>query len=278
MLFAATAVCYLAVVVAVLTSSRLVQWDWDVMMMKPYELWPRFESFLNLYVVAGQRGPSAIVAYLWLGWRAWRLRTFRPLLAMSVALVLLNMSVGAVKLGIGRLGPHYAHVLGSAELFQGGDIFPSGHTANAVVTWGVLAYLATRWRRTGGAIAGFMGISVGLTTVYLGTHWLSDVLAGWAAGALVLLMLPLFEPVIASADERLQRWHARWAERRAARRRAAASPWAAAPGTGARARVPAPPTPRALVRVEVLEGRRAVPRPSLALTEANGSGKPGRNG
>lgn len=210
-LFVGTSVFYLLVIVAVLTTSRLVSFDWAVMMFKPYEHWPALQGFLNLYVIAGQRGPSAIVVSVWLGWRCWRTRSMRPLLVLGVSLVLLNMSVGAVKIGLGRLGPHYAHVAGSNELFFGGGIFPSGHTANAVVTWGVLAYLASRWRRSGAFVAGFMGFSVGLTTIYLGTHWVSDVLAGWAAGILVMLALPLFEPVIASADERIQ---AVWADRR----------------------------------------------------------------
>jgi membrane-associated phospholipid phosphatase len=203
-LFLSTSAFYLVVILAVLTTSKVVTFDWYVMMFKPYEHWPALNDFLNVYVVAGQRGPSAIVVALWLGWRSWRSRSMRPLLVLGVSLVLLNMSVGAVKIGMGRLGPHYAHVAGSSELFLGGGIFPSGHTANAVVTWGAIAYLAVRRRRTGAFLAGFMGLSIGFTTVYLGTHWVTDVLAGWAAGVLVLLALPLFEPVIMSADARIQ--------------------------------------------------------------------------
>jgi len=234
-LFAGTTVFYLVIIVAVLTTSRLVGFDWDVMMFKPYERWPGLEPFLNQFVIAGQRGPSAIAVSVWLGWRCWRTRSMRPLLVLGVALVLLNMSVGAVKIGLGRLGPHYAHVAGSNEIFLGGGIFPSGHTANAVVTWGVLAYLASRWRRTGAVAAGLMGFSVGVTTLYLGTHWVTDVLSGWAAGVLVMLALPLFEPVIASADERIQ---AAWADRRSlvARVRGKRPDPRPAPGPAARPR------------------------------------------
>lgn len=84
----------------------------------------------------------------------------------------------------------------------GGDIFPSGHTANAVVTWGILAYLAStpRARRWLSAVSAVVSLGVGLTTVYLGTHWLSDVVLGWAAGLLVLLALPWCEPLIARAE------------------------------------------------------------------------------
>src|SRR5690606_28616665 len=43
----------------------------------------------------------------------------------------------------------------------------------------------------------------GMATVYLGTHWLSDVLLGWVAGLLILLALPWFEPMIARAEARI---------------------------------------------------------------------------
>jgi PAP2 superfamily protein len=115
------------------------------------------------------------------------------------ALLLLNVSVGAVKLSTQREGPHYANVIGSNEMWLNGDIFPSGHTANAVVTWGILAYLATSpgARRGLSVIAAVFSLTIGATTVYLGTHWVSDVLLGWVAGLLVLLALPWCEPAIA---------------------------------------------------------------------------------
>ncbi|MFI9155979.1 phosphatase PAP2 family protein [Kitasatospora aureofaciens] len=208
-LFAGTFAVYLLVLAGVLLNTDLVDLDWSVRLLRPYERWPSLEPVLNAWVVVGQRGPSAIAAFAWLLWRARRLGRLRPLLVMGVALLLLNITVGAVKIVTGRLGPHYAQYVGSPELFSGGTIFPSGHTANAVVTWGVLAYLAVRWRRTGAVIAAATACSIGLTTVYLGTHWVSDVLAGWAAGLLVLLSLPLLEPLVAVAEQRLHRRFAR---------------------------------------------------------------------
>ncbi|MDT0345521.1 phosphatase PAP2 family protein [Streptomyces litchfieldiae] len=196
---------YAVIVAAVLSTSWLVRLDWQVMLFRPYKQWPGLHAFLDYFVVLGQRGPTAVLIAAWLGWRCWRQRTLRPLLVMASALLLLNVSVGAAKLGMGREGPHYANAIGSNEMFLTGDIFPSGHTANAVVTWGILAYLATTptARRTLSVIAAVFALGVGATTVYLGTHWVSDVLLGWAAGLLVLLALPWCEPLIARVERRV---------------------------------------------------------------------------
>nr|WSX52611.1 phosphatase PAP2 family protein [Streptomyces sp. NBC_00974] len=201
-LLGATLAFYLAIVVAVLTTSWLVRLDWQIMFFRPYEQWPQLHAFLDYLVVLGQRGPTAVMVAAWLGWRSWRQHTLRPLITLGVALLLLNITVGAVKLGLGRLGPHYATEIGSAELFAGGDIFPSGHTANAVVTWGILAYLASTvvTRRVLSVVSAVVSLSVGATTVYLGTHWVSDVLLGWSAGLLVLLALPWCEPLTARVE------------------------------------------------------------------------------
>ncbi|UCM87120.1 phosphatase PAP2 family protein [Streptomyces marincola] len=193
---------YAAIVAAVWATTWLVDLDWQVMLFRPYKQWPGMHAFLDYFVVLGQRGPTAVLIAAWLGWRCWRQRTLRPLLVMGCALLMLNLSVGAAKLGMGREGPHYANVIGSNEMWLTGDIFPSGHTANAVVTWGILAYLATTptARRTLSVIAAVFALGVGTTTVYLGTHWVSDVLLGWAAGLLVLLALPWCEPLIAVVE------------------------------------------------------------------------------
>lgn len=216
-LFASTLAFYVAIVWAVLITSWLVRLDWQVMFFRPYQQWAEIHAFVDYYVVLGQRGPTAVMVAAWLGWRSWRQHTLRPLLALGVSLLLLNITVGAAKLGMGRLGPHYATDIGSNEMWLGGDIFPSGHTANAVVTWGILAYLAStpRARRWLSALSAVTSLGVGLATVYLGTHWLSDVLLGWAAGLLILLALPWFEPLIARSETWIFDLRDRWRARQA---------------------------------------------------------------
>ncbi|MFJ8635255.1 phosphatase PAP2 family protein [Streptomyces sp. NPDC093568] len=216
-LLGATLAFYVAIVWAVVITSWLVRLDWQVMFFRPYQQWSEIHAFVDYYVVLGQRGPTAVMVAAWLGWRSWRQHTLRPLLALGVSLLLLNLTVGAAKLGMGRLGPHYATAIGSNEMWLGGDIFPSGHTANAVVTWGILAYLAStpRARRWLSALSAVTSLGVGLSTVYLGTHWLSDVLLGWAAGLLILLALPWFEPLIARSETWIFDLRDRWRARRA---------------------------------------------------------------
>jgi hypothetical protein len=71
---------------------------------------------------------------------------------------------------------------------------PSGHAQMAVVTWGVIAAeLRKRWAW----IAAFvlMGL-IGLSRIYLGVHFPTDVLAGWAVGALVLIAYVRWESKI----------------------------------------------------------------------------------
>ena len=172
---------YLALTVAVVTRSPLLRIDTDVLHLDLHRRYPRWFTAINAYVILGQRGPSTLAAVPWLIWRSWRSRSARPVVLVATALVLLNLSVGVVKVLVGRLGP-----LATTDAylpFSGGDIFPSGHTANAVVLYGALATLARRRRRLMAAGAVFVSATVGLcarctwTRIGSPTSWA----AGWPA-------------------------------------------------------------------------------------------------
>lgn len=72
-----------------------------------------------------------------------------------------------------------------------GRAFPSGHAAQALAVWGLLAFL---WYREHTGAASFLmpialGASVammGIARLVLNAHWWTDVVAGWALGGFVL--------------------------------------------------------------------------------------------
>ncbi|MEV4603730.1 phosphatase PAP2 family protein [Amycolatopsis sp. NPDC049253] len=80
-----------------------------------------------------------------------------------------------------------------------GQSFPSGHTSDAILAAGVLAWLAAQrlrdrpvLRSTLWIIAGTYVVAIAWTRVYLGVHWPTDVIGGiafgtaWLCGALVI--------------------------------------------------------------------------------------------
>jgi len=64
--------------------------------------------------------------------------------------------------------------------------FPSGHTAGAVLVFGLLAYLLARFwpNRRWASYAGCSALilAIGFSRVYLGAHWFSDVVGGIVIG------------------------------------------------------------------------------------------------
>lgn len=99
--------------------------------------------------------------------------------------------VFVVKLIVGRERPP-----ADERLLEIGSLsFPSGHALGTTVVAGLLAVVAFRsltWVRAHRwvlAAAPVAAIVVGLTRIYLGVHWTTDVLAGWIMGALLVWVI-----------------------------------------------------------------------------------------
>lgn len=73
--------------------------------------------------------------------------------------------------------------------------FPSGHAMVSLVVYGLLTYwLIRRWpQHRWSMVAGYGGLvwAIGLSRLYLGVHWPTDVLAGYAAGVVWLVVVLL---------------------------------------------------------------------------------------
>jgi len=71
-----------------------------------------------------------------------------------------------------------------------GYSFPSGHAVAGAALYPLLGWLALRGRglgRVGCALGLAVGVFVGVGRLYVGVHWPSDVLAGWAIGTALSL-------------------------------------------------------------------------------------------
>jgi membrane-associated phospholipid phosphatase len=192
--FALTLAVYAALTIMIITGSPIDTLDEKIVALHLHARWPGINRFMLDYVMLGQRAPSTLLALPWFVWLCHRHRTFTPLIRLATGLLLLNISVGIVKIVTGRYGP--LRTTNAHHVLAGGNIFPSGHVSNAVVLYGVMAMSVYAYRKTAIALAVWVCTTVGLTTLYLNTHWFSDVVGAWLAGGLVLMVLPRCVPVV----------------------------------------------------------------------------------
>jgi len=140
----------------------------------------------------GLRGVTATALLIAAFYIARRFKTWRPLNLAILSLISLNVVVGIFKFWLGRTKPK----VGIDLLHFGGMSYPSGHASNALLTWGVLAYLIYRYAHVDRyrgrlASAGVATISLTVCTVSLirDTHWFSDLLGGLFIGAALLVLV-----------------------------------------------------------------------------------------
>jgi membrane protein DedA with SNARE-associated domain len=132
-------------------------------------------------------GDGAVMTFLaiaMVAWLLWR-KANRGALAATIAIVAAKLFVPIMKFGIQR--PRPIDLYDGAEFFS----FPSGHATMAAVIFGILAVLVShsmgRWGRAlVYSVCGAIIVAIGYSRVYLGAHWLSDVLAGLLFGLVIV--------------------------------------------------------------------------------------------
>jgi len=133
-----------------------------------------------------------------------RFKTWRPLNLAILSIIALNLAVGLAKLLIGRTKPQ----LNVDLIYAGGLSYPSGHASNAILSWGVLAYLIYRYAhvdryrgRLASAGVALISLSVCVVSLIRNTHWLSDLVGGLFIGAALLVMVIAIDRFVTSNSQ-----------------------------------------------------------------------------
>ncbi|MDA2985187.1 MAG: phosphatase PAP2 family protein [Actinomycetota bacterium] len=137
----------------------------------------------------GLTAPILIILAIFIGRR---FQSWRPLNLAILAILLLNLLVGASKIGFGRTKPR----LKIDELFADGLSYPSGHSSNALLTWGLMAYFIYRYThkepfqgfRLRWAVA-VISLAVCAASILRDTHWVSDLIGGLFVGGAILVLV-----------------------------------------------------------------------------------------
>ena len=195
---------FLFVTQQVLSNGPLVNFDNDVNRTHR----PRFDGLSGFILRRlddlGLRGLTAVVLILAASYIAYRFKTWRPLNLAVLSLLSLNLIVGTFKLILGRTKPRDGFDL----LHAGGMSYPSGHASNAVLSWGILAYLIYRYAHVDRyqgrlATAGVVTISLTVCVVSLirHTHWFTDLLGGLFIGSAILVAVIAVDRYVPSKSQ-----------------------------------------------------------------------------
>ena len=195
---------FLIVTQQVLSNGPLVNFDSDVNRTNR----PRFDGLSGFILRRlddlGLRSLTATVLLLAAGFIAYKFKTWRPLNLAVLSLLALNFVVGIFKLFLGRTKPRDGFDL----LHAGGMSFPSGHASNAVLSWGILAYLIYRYAhvdrfqgRLASAGVALISLTVCIVSLIRHTHWFTDLLAGLFIGSSLLVAVIAVDRYVPSKSQ-----------------------------------------------------------------------------
>ena len=192
----------LALVIAdVFLQGPLVQLDLWAIQYDGQKQHPALDTAAQLYDKVGQRSVGIPILLLVAGVLGRRHRTWRPVLLAALTVLGLNLVVGAMKMLIGRSETE----TGEVDVFAGGVIFPSGHSSNMVLTGGLIIYLVRRYAerpptRLLVIIVTILTTLTVATSIYIGSHWVTDLLGGALVGGLLLQAVIVIDRATSKAE------------------------------------------------------------------------------
>lgn len=112
-------------------------------------------------------------------------------LRIGLMLMLANAVNASAKLLFRGARPYWVDTRVRAYLSESSFGAPSGHAETAASVWGLLATsVRRRWLQ---ALLVFIIFAIGVSRIYLGVHFTSDVLLGWTIGALTVVLFLILE-------------------------------------------------------------------------------------
>ena len=147
---------------------------------------PGLDSAVTAFTYIGGGIGMPILASILVAWLIYASRSWRPLILVGGAAAVSVTATSVGKTLLGRTRPDH---IDAVPPFEFSPSFPSGHTLNTTVVIGIVVYLVClEFRKTSTrawvvAAGALFIIAMGLSRVFLGHHWLTDVMAAWLIGA-----------------------------------------------------------------------------------------------
>lgn len=167
---------------------------------------PKFEGFTNFLILRiddlGLRWITASILLITAALISRRFKSWRPLNLSFLSLIFLNVFVGAAKIGFGRCKAREDF---DVCMFTDGMAYPSGHVSNALVTWGLFAYIIFRYTHRAPFeglklywLVGVVTTAVAAVSLLRNTHWFTDLIGGMFIGGAILVLVVAIDRFIPS--------------------------------------------------------------------------------
>ena len=202
-IFAAGLVLF--VLLAILMVTGNLQWFDDPIREWVYSIRnPALTEVLKVITYMGNWQTITLLCIVLLLFRKTRLRYGVPVSAGAIFVTIFNR---IIKLIFKRPRPEESLHL----IEEGGYSFTSGHSITSMVVVGLLIYLVRKYvrnRKAANILTAALAVPwifIGLSRIYMGVHFPSDVLAGWALGAAVLVgIIVIVEKCDARRKQKIQ--------------------------------------------------------------------------
>ncbi len=193
------------VLLAILMATGNLQWFDDPIREWVYSIRnPALTEVLKVITYMGNWQTITLLCIVLLLFRKTRLRYGVPVSAGAIFVTIFNR---IIKLIFKRPRPEESLHL----IEEGGYSFTSGHSITSMVVFGLLIYLVRKYvksRKAANILTAALAVPwifIGLSRIYMGVHFPSDVLAGWALGAAVLIgIIVLEEKCAARKNQKIQ--------------------------------------------------------------------------